>query len=128
MSQLLHTLAINAVSPAATLHSRVYDAGLYQSAGVDWSILGTTSLVAVLSMDGSNDVPPPGATLDVWQPTNWVALPDATASTNVSTLTGDGAYQTRADLTFVRWLRLTSTYTSGSGGALSANLFMQKTV
>lgn len=85
---------------------------------------GGSSIVGTLAINGSLDVPPYGASPGTgWQPTNWFPLSqNGNWSQNVMT---PGTYSLGGSLGYVKWLQLVWTFTSGSGGTVSASLFAQ---
>ena len=110
-------------SGGASVSGAAIPADMATSASVQASFTGTTTLVATLQLQGSNDMPPSPSYYysQGFVPTNWtditsgsVAAPDPDAAVSIQPL----------DVNW-RWLRLKYTYTSGTGGTFTATLNLQ---
>ncbi len=113
--RVLNLTAIAAgTSAAADVTAGPYQTGYLTQASVIATVASASSPVATVKLQGSNDPPPAENRANVFTPTNWVDVPDASASISAN---GTVGFQTPWAF---RWAQVVYDYTSGTGGTVTA--------
>lgn len=104
----------------ATVNGLVFPSLRYSRASATAQVTGSSSLVATLKMQFSDDVPPDEHLIQNFVPTNWNDVPNASLA-----ITADGAYALPESEVAYRFLRPVMSVASGSatalGGSFAAN-------
>jgi hypothetical protein len=125
----IHVHAIPVGSDPTVNHtSLTYDVAGLQMYGVQFTLTSMTAPNVVVTIQCSNDVPPSGADIGTgWSPsgTSWMQLPSFGGGPTSTTLTANGTSLIGGQIGFVRWLRVVTTWSAGSGGTIQADLYSQ---